>query len=662
MQSYTKKVESLVHELILYTTDEESMDSEISRECDRYIRSNLKFHRFLSVNSHEVQRRVEGLQMKLFVHNKISRSDLIIKLFSAFIELPFRENSALSDVHYSCVSFLTLCANRPTAAEFKPQLHWKVEEDNDEEVRYWTENILESRKCNGFLDDQSVHSSNSDLSNWSGEDEDSDSPEKRRQSYIDFESQNFQALSNVFIDEPDDHLEEDRHAIGLETFKKPETMKQWREFDFGPTDYFRSYWKYTEAGKTNSEIQQPRENDSRREDNFFSCCQSAIQLANPFAASPSKFGVCLTETVIIRECIWALLENNANVIIFQNYSINGELSVNREVFVSHLSNKALRDALNEVLYLKNVLKPGRILCYELSSSIQCATINSFIEATRLEIFKPFDDYLLHLELDAMNESKTFTLLRFMQKLNQWKKLVQTLSSICSQILLQLSKVSKNEWKLCTISLFILQKCSFLLSSTLIVDCLPQNLTFCSIMNIFLASWRPYLKIMETWVSLGKLLDPFGEFVAVRNADVAVDSSDFWTNACFLSQQGTNFLDEEELLFIRQIMDIGKAVEMYTVSNKCLPADFPPSLWDIFSQYLLNYFEIKQNTAQQEKHENCISFSASLEEQCPKTRLVGTCSLLHWWPFSRIKIIFSTMNGSESWTEWFKLFLKRIHSN
>ena len=595
MHSYSKKVESLVHKLIVYTTDEESIDTEISKECDRYIRSNLKFHRFLSVNSHEIKRRIEGLQMKLFVHNKISRSDLIMKLFNTFIELPFRDNSALSDVHYSCMSFLTLCANRPTAADFEPQLEWKKEVEDDEDMKYWTRKIIEGRKDNGFLDEQSVHSSNSDLSNWSDDDEDLAVPPKRntRELYGDSESPSLETVSNVLVHEPDDDSIEEE--TNFQNFIGENKKINRQEFNFSTVDYHQSYWKYAESGKSKSTSLNSRGMKSEGENTFLSSCESAIQLANPFSVSPTKPRVCLTESVIIRECIWSLLENSCNVIIFQKYSINEELSVSKDIFVSHLSYFALRNALNEVLDFKNVLKPCRLLCCELSPLIRSATISSFIEALRSEILRPFDEYMLQLEINAMDECLTFTLLDFIQKLSQWRQLLTTISSVCAQTLFQLSEMLENNQNLCSISLLLLQKCSLLLSTSLVVEVIPDCLTFCGILNVFLAAWRPYMDIIENWASLGKLIDPYGEFVAIRNPSVAVESSDFWRSACHLSEESYKFLDDKEISFLQQIIDIGKAVEMYTVSKKSLPLDFPSSIFDIFSRSLHRYFEIDESS-------------------------------------------------------------------
>ena len=114
MFAYTKEVENLVQRLILHITEEESMLTDVAQKCEKSAKWTLKHHRYLDVNSHAVQRTVEGLEHKFRVHNKLPEADLLVKLFDNFTQLEFEENAAMSDFHFGCVSFLHLCAHQPT--------------------------------------------------------------------------------------------------------------------------------------------------------------------------------------------------------------------------------------------------------------------------------------------------------------------------------------------------------------------------------------------------------------------------------------------------------------------------------------------------------------------------------------------------------------------
>merc|ERR1712226_646949 len=95
MFSYSKEVDSLVKKLILHVTEEESMLSQVAQKCEKNVKTTLKHHRYLDVNSHEVQRTIDGLENKFRVHNKLSEADLLEKLFRNFIENDFEEISEL---------------------------------------------------------------------------------------------------------------------------------------------------------------------------------------------------------------------------------------------------------------------------------------------------------------------------------------------------------------------------------------------------------------------------------------------------------------------------------------------------------------------------------------------------------------------------------------
>eukprot|EP00965_Chrysotila_dentata_P151284 5000354-Pleurochrysis_carterae.AAC.1 len=56
------------------------------------------------------------------------------------------------------------------------------------------------------------------------------------------------------------------------------------------------------------------------------------------------------------------------------------------------------------------------------------------------------------------------------------------------------------------------------------------------LRLFVSSFLPYLRTLETWVSQGRLLDPVGELLISANSEVHLDRAEYWRRAHNLRPQ------------------------------------------------------------------------------------------------------------------------------
>lgn len=75
--------------------------------------SKVRHHNYLSVNFHEVRRRLNGLQERMIISNYQKYADRLDVLCSALISDPMCEKHYETDVQWSVLSFLLETAQRP---------------------------------------------------------------------------------------------------------------------------------------------------------------------------------------------------------------------------------------------------------------------------------------------------------------------------------------------------------------------------------------------------------------------------------------------------------------------------------------------------------------------------------------------------------------------
>jgi gamma-tubulin complex component 5 len=88
------------------------------RTCLQYALSNLRFHRFLDVDSLKVSRKIKRLCFKFSVHSQDDKSERFRALTDSFLASPLFYSDPDSDHHYALILMMTLLGDCPTQSEY----------------------------------------------------------------------------------------------------------------------------------------------------------------------------------------------------------------------------------------------------------------------------------------------------------------------------------------------------------------------------------------------------------------------------------------------------------------------------------------------------------------------------------------------------------------
>ncbi|XP_072651321.1 gamma-tubulin complex component 5 isoform X13 [Canis lupus baileyi] len=127
--------------------------------------SNFRFHRFLDVNSHKVEKTIEGIYEKFIIHSDLSKAASWKRLTEEFLNASLLSIKEIkTDAHYSILSLLLCLSDSPSNSNY-------VETPRDKEVEKkddfdWGKYLMEGEEID--------LGPNVDTPNWSEESEDED--------------------------------------------------------------------------------------------------------------------------------------------------------------------------------------------------------------------------------------------------------------------------------------------------------------------------------------------------------------------------------------------------------------------------------------------------------------------------------------------------------
>ncbi|ELU14343.1 hypothetical protein CAPTEDRAFT_220584, partial [Capitella teleta] len=174
-----RNVKSLIKDVTGFQENEENFSL-----CLNFVQSNLKYHRFLTPDSHKLNRSVAGLIEKFQIHCQQNKANSLRKLVDAFLDFPIDGEQKVivpeslssnvrifcglqqSETHYALLSLLLHLSSSPLAADYTPS-EQRIEKDAVDQFD-WTSYLLEGfgdyswPKC----DDESM---------WTDEDEEEES-------------------------------------------------------------------------------------------------------------------------------------------------------------------------------------------------------------------------------------------------------------------------------------------------------------------------------------------------------------------------------------------------------------------------------------------------------------------------------------------------------
>nr|XP_023507935.1 gamma-tubulin complex component 5-like isoform X3 [Equus caballus] len=130
-----------------------------------FVLSNFRFHHFLDVNSHKVEKTIEGIYEKFIIHSDLSKAASWKRLTEEFLNASLPSIKEIkTDAHYSILSLLLCLSDSPSNSNY-------VETPRDKEVEKkddfdWGKYLMEGEEID--------LGPNADTPNWSEESEGED--------------------------------------------------------------------------------------------------------------------------------------------------------------------------------------------------------------------------------------------------------------------------------------------------------------------------------------------------------------------------------------------------------------------------------------------------------------------------------------------------------
>uniref|UniRef100_A0A671VVT7 Gamma-tubulin complex component n=1 Tax=Sparus aurata TaxID=8175 RepID=A0A671VVT7_SPAAU len=517
----------LAHEtkrLIKYFTGIEDEEDQNFQLALKFAWSNFRFHRYLDVNTHKVQRSLTGIYEKLMVHSDLSKAESWKRLTEEFVNSPLpNTDGTKSDAHYSLLSLLLFLSGSPSNTDFTERP--RVKEAEEEDKFDWASYLMEGEDI-----DNGPYPDTPEWSEEESDDDDGQQPISREDSGIQLDrtpqedqdnNNNKTVPVSWTVGEPDARVWLEQHVV-------------------------TPYWV----------AHAPRFPHSLHlHSNLLNVWDQHLYNTDPLYLPEEKAFV--TETQVIRETLW-LLSGVKKHFIFQHH--DGKVSVRNNVVVTHLTSNCLRSVLEHIaVYGQAVFRLQRFIdevtgyssepCPPGSSSSYSSkkgseppfrTYQAFVWALN-KYFTSFKKELTTIEKELICNDETVTLSAVLDRLNphlaQIKVLHKVFCTGVAEVPPETPNVVRASHLLNTLYKAIIEYDSVGEASEQAVALL---------FSLWTETVRPYLEIVDEWIVHGHLFDPAKEFIIQRNKDVPVNHRDFWYATYTLYSVSETVENEEKL--------------------------------------------------------------------------------------------------------------------
>nr|KAF6394794.1 tubulin gamma complex associated protein 5 [Molossus molossus] len=470
--------------------------------CLHFAWSNFRFHHFLDVNSHKVEKTIEGIYEKFIIHSDLSKAASWKRLTEEFLNASLPNIKEIkTDAHYSILSLLLCLSDSPSNSNY-------VETPRDKEVEKkddfdWGKYLMEGEEIDLSPD--------VDTPNWSeeSEDEDGQQPLSRED-------------SGIQVDRTP--LEEQDHN------RKPGPRVSWKVDEPDVRSWLeqhvvRQYWTAQSARFPHS---------LHLHSNLAAVWDQHLYSSDPLYVPDGR--VFVTETQVIRETLW-LLSGVTKLFIFQ--LIDGKVTVRNNVIVTHLTHSCLQSVLEQIASYgqvvfqlqefiddvmghssENALPGNRSVLPKLTDA-PFRTYQAFMWAL-YKYFITFKEELTEIEKSIINNDTTITLAIVVDKLSprlaQLKVLHKVFSTGIAEVPPDTRNVVRASHLLNTLYKAILEYDD-------VGEASEQTVSL--LFSLWVETVRPYLQIVDEWIVHGHLCDCAREFIIQRNKNVPVNHRDFW---------------------------------------------------------------------------------------------------------------------------------------
>ncbi|XP_038613132.1 gamma-tubulin complex component 5 [Tachyglossus aculeatus] len=469
----------------------------------RFAWSNLRFHHFLDVSSHKVERTIEGIYEKLVIHSDLSKAASWKRFTEAFLSAPLPSTKETkTDTHYVILSLLLGLSDSPSNNSYAERP--REEEAEKEEEFDWEKYLLDGEEIGPGPEE--------DTPDWSdaSEEEDEQQPLSREDSGI--------QVDRTPLEEPGHGKRPGSHA----TWKVGDPdSRSWLELHVTPP-----YWTTRPTRLSNSQ---------HLHSNLAAVWARHLHSRDPFRVPEDRTYV--TEIQAVRETLW-LLSGVKKLFIFQ--CNDGKVTVRDDIVVSHLTQDCLRSVLEQIAAYGQVVHGLQQFMDEIMGRGEGGVSPSPLlppkktppeppfrtyQAFMWALFKYFTSFrreLTEMEHSVLDKEGPVTLATVVGGLGPRLAQLKVLHKVFRTGVAEVPPATRN-----------VVRASHLLNTLykaiLEYDALGEasERTVSLLFSLWVETVRPYLQTVDEWIVHGNLFDPAKEFIIQRNKNVPVRHRDFW---------------------------------------------------------------------------------------------------------------------------------------
>uniref|UniRef100_A0A674IY24 Gamma-tubulin complex component n=1 Tax=Terrapene triunguis TaxID=2587831 RepID=A0A674IY24_9SAUR len=487
--------------------------------------SNFRFHRFLDVSSHKVERTIEGIYEKLIVHSDLSKAASWKRLIEKFLNSPLPSTEETkTDAHYAILSLLLCLSDSPSNTNY-------VEKPRDKEVEKeeefdWGKYLMEGEEIDFGPDIDTP-----DWSEESEEEEDAQQPLSREDSGIQVDRT------------PQEEQDQNKKTVSQVTWKVGEPdARSWLEQHVVPQYWTGRALRFSHSLHLHS--------------NLAAVWDQHLYSSDPLYMPEER--TLVTETQVIRETLW-LLSGVKKLFIFQLNE--GKVTVRNDIIVTHLTQNCLRSVLEQIAaygqvvfrlqkFIDEVMGhssesviPGTISTPKKTTEPPFRTYQAFMWAL-YKYFISFKEELTEIEKCIINKDKTVTLSIVVDKLSPRLAQLKVLHKVFSTGVAEVPQVPPDTRNVVRASHLLNTLYKAILEYDNVGEASEQTVSL--LFSLWVETVRPYLQTVDEWIVHGNLFDPAKEFIIQRNKNVPVNHRDFWYATYTLYSVSEKMENEEKM--------------------------------------------------------------------------------------------------------------------
>lgn len=498
--TFEKETEKETKRLISHMTGIEDEDDQNFQLALKFAWSNFKFHRFLDVDSHKVQRSINGIHEKLMVHSDLSKAQSWTKMTEEFLSAPLPNTEGTkTDAHFSILSLLLFLSGSPSNTSFteRPRLKEAEQKDNFD----WGKYLMEGEDV-----DIGPYPDTPEWSEEESEEEDSQQQISREDSGIQLDRTPQEDQDNA----------NDKPVPVTWTVGEPDARAWLEQHVVAP------YWVPNASRFPHS---------LHLHSNLLNFWDQHLYNTDPLYLPEEKAFV--TETQVIRETLW-LFSGVKKLFIFQTNE--GKVSVRNNVVVTHLTSNCLRSILEHIAVYGQAVsrlqkfidevtgystEPGPPGSSKKGSEPPFRTYQAFVWALN-KYFTNFKEELTTIEREIVCDDETITLSAVLERLSPHLVQIKVLHKVfCTGV----AEVPPHTPNVVRASHLLNTLYKAILEYDSVGEASEQAVAL--LFSLWTETVRPYLEIVDEWIVHGHLFDPAKEFIIQRNKDVPVNHRDFW---------------------------------------------------------------------------------------------------------------------------------------